>query len=836
MHHRVVVNGLRVSWILITIWYELVIFLSSVRHCHWPDLARSSLAAVGHSSTQVLLVADPQILDHRSYPERGPYLTYVTRLVVDLNLRKNWWAALQKRPDAIVFLGDMMDGGRFNMSDEEYEGYYGRFRSIFAIPTGVPTYFIPGNHDVGLRASSSFSPHARSRYISHFGPLNSRVTIANHTFVLLDAPGLVEEDMERQRHGRTYTTWTPRAGGPVEFVRSIARENGNDPVVLLSHIPLSRDAFDCGPLREKGTIRQGIGLGYQNTLGKEATAFLLEELRPSVVFSGDDHDYCETWHPSLVDNAASQIREVSVKSLSMAMGIQRPGFQLLSLAPQGHLEDATIAPKRHADAPCVLPDQLTIYLSAYIPLLLASLFILLVANTIRAFNRPRMATKLYHYLVCHSSGLVILARMSVPPSYTWSTSTPSYSSLPLSGEESLEYTPRPGTYPPSLGTFIRSWEHASLVLENQEPAASLPTYGQNSTVSGEVWLALPKHVLRVVLKFEGRLNLSIADGPSSSSTSNILSNKVTLWCKDDSAESHHCPAALPFCFEFPQTFTSERRTQRLPPSFDTTFIGLPILLAKCIYTLRLVVTISRDFRLASWATTKSYCLVLNYRPRARARHRLTLTDSVLSALKTTPDDWRQLCATMDVRPNCEVEPIDCHLIIPAARTFALVDTIPFHIHLCGSSTSLRKLLPPTCPLLLPRHDSSGTSSNNQTSTSPIQVLITRQVVVEVNERRAFRDSVIGTGRVRPIPPPAGSVDETSNEICASWEGEVRCADGVTAPGFNIGSLVVKDYIMLVLTPPKSRTSPLRALQIAHPIRLVTDPWTDIVTAHPQDTC
>ena len=69
--------------------------------------------------SHILLVADPQILDHRSYPERGPYLTYLTRIIVDLNLRKNWRAALRKKPDAVVFLGDMMDGGRFAMSSAE---------------------------------------------------------------------------------------------------------------------------------------------------------------------------------------------------------------------------------------------------------------------------------------------------------------------------------------------------------------------------------------------------------------------------------------------------------------------------------------------------------------------------------------------------------------------------------------------------------------------------------------------------------------------------------------------------------------------------------------------
>lgn len=39
--------------------------------------------------------------------------------MVDLNLRKSWRAALSLKPDAVIFLGDMMDGGRAAVSDEE---------------------------------------------------------------------------------------------------------------------------------------------------------------------------------------------------------------------------------------------------------------------------------------------------------------------------------------------------------------------------------------------------------------------------------------------------------------------------------------------------------------------------------------------------------------------------------------------------------------------------------------------------------------------------------------------------------------------------------------------
>lgn len=57
------------------------------------------------------------------------------------------------------------------------------------------------------------------------------------------------------------------------------------PVVLFTHIPLYRpDGTYCGPLREKGTIRVGVGMGYQNTLGKHASQRLLETIQPSLIF------------------------------------------------------------------------------------------------------------------------------------------------------------------------------------------------------------------------------------------------------------------------------------------------------------------------------------------------------------------------------------------------------------------------------------------------------------------------------------------------------------------------------------------------------------------------
>jgi hypothetical protein len=69
--------------------------------------------------THVLIVADPQILDLQSYPERSWILRHISKLMTDLNMRRSWAAARRLRPDAVIFLGDMMDRGRVDMPDKE---------------------------------------------------------------------------------------------------------------------------------------------------------------------------------------------------------------------------------------------------------------------------------------------------------------------------------------------------------------------------------------------------------------------------------------------------------------------------------------------------------------------------------------------------------------------------------------------------------------------------------------------------------------------------------------------------------------------------------------------
>ena len=109
--------------------------------------------------------------------------------------------------------------------------------------------------------------------------------------------------------------------------------------------------------------------------------------------SGDDHDYCEYVHTvPVIDTKRPSpplsVPEITVKSFSMAMGIRRPGYQLLSLVPPSSGGPSPT----FAHQPCLLPDQLAIYLNVYIPFLLLTLVVLLAVNIGRVLSHHATAS------------------------------------------------------------------------------------------------------------------------------------------------------------------------------------------------------------------------------------------------------------------------------------------------------------------------------------------------------------------------------------------------------------------------------------------------------------
>ncbi len=82
-------------------------------------------------------------------------------------------------------------------------------------------------------------------------------------------------------------------------------------------------------------------------------------------------------------DSTDDIREVTIKSFSMARNIVYPGFQLLSLTDPW----TTAHHKSYADRPCSLPNQQVILESFYIPLMIVTLAALCFINYTR--RRPK---------------------------------------------------------------------------------------------------------------------------------------------------------------------------------------------------------------------------------------------------------------------------------------------------------------------------------------------------------------------------------------------------------------------------------------------------------------
>lgn len=122
----------------------------------------------------IIIVADPQILDRHSYPARPSWLRLLSQIMTDLNMRKGWRAAHRRfRPDYVVFLGDMMDNGRLDMSHEEYVDQLIRsFDLMFAFQVRGVLQPIPERVSCIKRESAlcTRKPRCRVRlFMSHHG-------------------------------------------------------------------------------------------------------------------------------------------------------------------------------------------------------------------------------------------------------------------------------------------------------------------------------------------------------------------------------------------------------------------------------------------------------------------------------------------------------------------------------------------------------------------------------------------------------------------------------------------------------------------------------------------
>jgi hypothetical protein len=308
---------------------------------------------------------------------------------------------------------------------------------------------LPGNHDLGFGAQIKVP--IRNRFETYFGEGNRVDVIGNHTFVSVDSVSLSAGSSE---HGTKELTQPSedflnivqalkrkavagelnfQAGNEklLQFVHKVEDLEEADfvhrptldpgprdadlPTILLTHVPLYRGTgTPCGPKREhwpptpppkgqttpvhpdeRNALSISGGYQYQNVLSAEDSVKLVSTIGNVVsVFSGDDHDYCEIVHSAEKNNA----REITVKSMSWAMGVRKPGFLMLSMwnpigpdgqplhsSPTGHGAELSQSTTMESHL-CLLPDQLGIFINYAILVVITILALLIRAILVPILN------------------------------------------------------------------------------------------------------------------------------------------------------------------------------------------------------------------------------------------------------------------------------------------------------------------------------------------------------------------------------------------------------------------------------------------------------------------
>lgn len=120
--------AIRFGLVVLVVWYEVGEFFHSLRNCRFPDAKLlgkgkgKGKAGSGPEAVHMVLLADPHVPHPRlSYPaDSRPWVNALRQGMDELFMRKSWNVVMRLgRVDGVVVVGDMLDWGRGDMSDQE---------------------------------------------------------------------------------------------------------------------------------------------------------------------------------------------------------------------------------------------------------------------------------------------------------------------------------------------------------------------------------------------------------------------------------------------------------------------------------------------------------------------------------------------------------------------------------------------------------------------------------------------------------------------------------------------------------------------------------------------
>ncbi|KAF9931627.1 hypothetical protein FBU30_009803 [Linnemannia zychae] len=351
----------------------------------FPELANSIRTRAASDTSEeaiqnryrMAIIADPQLTDWLSYHQSGLLLAIV-ETYTDIYMKRSFrrlHASL--RPDAVLFLGDLNDGGRITNNATFIKNTNRFIERVFATKSSgwnqdpIVTDAIKDESEFKPVINSLNSNNKVKRQALSEEEEAAYVNITGHYVQRIEAPLEANKRQQIRNTGKS--------------LRLYVAETPTLPRILFTHVPLFRpDTTYCGKTREtKQLIINRGGEQYWNMVSSSLSQEILEGIQPDMVFSGDDHDWCEIAHPTI---GGSLIPEVTLRTFSFAQGIQQPAFVMMSLFNPLHKIKNTF-PLVHAETglpvsnerltnsierpsgdttfvydECMLPNQMLIYI------------------------------------------------------------------------------------------------------------------------------------------------------------------------------------------------------------------------------------------------------------------------------------------------------------------------------------------------------------------------------------------------------------------------------------------------------------------------------------------
>ncbi|KAL4064166.1 hypothetical protein V8B97DRAFT_1988871 [Scleroderma yunnanense] len=389
---------------------------------------------------------------------------------------------------------------------------------------------------------------------------------------------------------------------------------------------------------------------------------------------------------------------------------------------------------------------------------------------------------------CYSLGCVYdSTTMSTtnPPDYapSWALQlpSPSYTPSPQTHELRLALN---GWLRPNVTSceFVKQTKNgcASVRLSGQDGRASLPVYGQGTSIQGIVDVYKNEGIVSIEVQIDGILKLEQVAGAGTCAY-NLCSCKNILWIKDR-VHDVPCPRSLPFSLVLPTTFSTGDKTYPLPPSYEAHLSGLPGFRAFVSYTLTVVVVKPNDvpnivksalLRKDDWVIFTPFL----YHPRSCP------LQPVPPPLLTNPQygfiaspQWK---ASVSIVPaNHGGQDVTVELYLPSTRIFCVRQTIPFHLSFRSSPDALALFMPlvPGVGSSLPKRQFTRIQLMRQTTVD------VRNAVVLGTKTDIWRVDCIGEGAFKHTG---------SGSDWLAYSGEIFMASHITVGGFRAGGFSVR---------------------------------------------